>query len=776
LLTRVSLNADHRPRYRLYAAAALLFGGTLLLFSRMVGYGFVNYDDPRYILHNPYVQQGFTWAAVKWAFIGNEDYWHPLTWLSHVLDWRLYSDNAAGHHLTNALWHALNASLAFLILRRLTGAFWTSVVAAALFAWHPLRVESVAWVTERKDVMSGCFFLLMVWAYVSYAERRREGLLARRQYLSAFACFIAGLMCKPTLVTAPLVLLALDYWPAGRLRARSSDSGVGPRLRAPDSIEPHDPCPAPQASGVTPPRPQSAARWRAVLLDKIPFVIASVATAITTVLMQQQIGAFTLALPLSVRLANAPVAIARYVGKSFWPANLSVCYPHPGWWPIPAVAGAALLVVGITLLAWRVRNPLPWLLTGWLWFLALLLPTLGLVQVGFQSLADRYTYLPALGLELAVLWSLRPLCATLPRRIAAASAAALVVGGAAVCTWQQQAVWRDSETLFRHAIAVTNRNDMAEAFLAYTLVSDGKLDEAADHCRRALAANPRNEMAVYLLAGIDASLNRTEAAISGYRRSLELSPGKPNSEYELGLLLLKTGRRDEAVPHLQAAARAQPEIIADNLRHAWTHGRSGLLESAAAEFGAAVILEPDNAQAHLGLGRAQAQLGHTGDAISTLRRALALKPAFPDAHVELGFALLRAGEPSDAATEFRAAQTDATTFVAASIGLAEAEEQRGNRGQADEQFKRALQAAPNDADAHRAWAEMLARRGLFRDALPEYQRAVELRPGDPANQAGLGYVLYLTGRRREAAEAWKAALRINPNFPGLRERLAQLGE
>ncbi|MES1168186.1 MAG: hypothetical protein ABUL61_03345, partial [Oleiharenicola lentus] len=389
-----------RPTSHTWLACAALAVGTVLLFSRSLGYGFINYDDPAYLTANPHVQAGLSWDGMVWAFTGKTDYWHPLTWLSHMLDWQLFGASATGHRAVSVLWHAANAVLAFLVLRRLTGAWWTAFFSAAFFAWHPLRVESVVWVTERKDVMSGCFFLLTLLAYTQYAQRFKAGQPAGRAYGLTLALFLGGLMCKPSLVALPLVLLALDVWPLRRL-----------------SLQP-------------------AAGWwrenRCAIMEKLPFFVLSAVIAVVTIRMQAAINAFALAVPLADRLGNAAVSVARYLGHVLWPANLAFFYEHPGAWPLVAVAGAGLLGLLLTAVAWWRRDREPWILVGWLWFVAMLLPSLGLLQVGLQAMADRYTYLPVLGLLLALLPTLRQL--PVPARVQAL-VAALALAACAGLTW-----------------------------------------------------------------------------------------------------------------------------------------------------------------------------------------------------------------------------------------------------------------------------------------------------------------------------------------------------
>jgi len=680
------------------ALCAGLFLGTFVLFSRSAGFGFLNYDDPRYVTQNPHVQAGITWEGVEWAFTGKSDYWHPLTWIAHMADWQLFGPRAAGHHLVCVFWHALNAALAFLVLRRLTGACLTSALAAALFAWHPLRVESVAWITERKDVMSGFFFLLTLLAYAGYADRRRDGRPAGAAYGLTLAAFLGGLMCKPMLVTLPLVLLLLDYWPLRRL----GEPGAGRRRI-----------------------------WE----EKIPFFALSAAVGVVTVWMQTGIGAFTLRLPLGARLANACVSIPRYLGSFAWPFDLAVCYPHPGHWPWPAVAGAAVLVPGITLAAVLQRKERPWLLVGWGWFLIMLLPVIGIVQVGFQSMADRYTYLPILGVEIALLWTLREALASWrPRWPVAAAAIALLAGGAAR-TWDQEAVWQTPTRLFGHALAVTGRNPMAHFFLGATLLLDGKTDAAEAHTRKAVAEMPEYPPALELMAEIHLARGRMAEAADCYRRILRADPRNVAASCSLGAVYIKANRLEEA------AALFRPAALAGD---------------AGAQFGLATVNE---------------RLGRLDEALTGFRAVIRQRPAETVAHFKIGQLLLARQRPGEAADSFKKVVKLQPNFAPAHLGLGVALEQLGRPEEAFAEFRRALETNPAATEVHRAWGDALARSRRFDEAVVHYKEALRLNPRDAIAEASLGFALFATGRRDEAAGHWEQALRIDPNIAGLRDRI-----
>lgn len=568
--------------------------GTGLLFTRSLGYGFINYDDPANLTDNPHVQAGLTWDGIVWAFTGQSDYWHPLTWISRMLDWGWFGANATGHRAVNVLWHAANAVLAFLLLRRLTGAWWTSLLSAALFAWHPLRVESVVWVTERKDVLSGFFFLLTLLAHARYAERLRAGQPARGAYALTLALFLGGLMSKPSVVTLPLVLLALDFWPLGRLRL------------------------------------QPAAGWwrehRCILLEKLPFLALSAIIAYVTVRMQVASNAFALAVPLTDRLGNAVVSLARYLGNILRPVELAIFYEHPGAWPAAVVTGALVLVLGLTAYAWWRRHRLPWVLAGWAWFLAMLLPALGLLQVGLQAMADRYTYLPILGVHLAGLWTLRTL--RIPPGLMAAGAG-LVLAACVGLTWWQQQFWRDSATLYQRAIAVDPASAHAEAFLGYTYYEAGSLAAAEQHARRALELSPDNHWAWLTLAGVQTRNGRIGEAVHSYRRLTELNPRYLRGFFLGGLMLQQLGRLDEAETSLARAAELAPDTAEVFAALAEVQARRRKFPEAAQSYARLVALRPDHAEGHAGLGYMLALTGRPLEAAHHWEEALRLKPGFP---------------------------------------------------------------------------------------------------------------------------------------------------
>ena len=672
-----ALSSDQSPG-PIRGICLLLFVGTLLLFSRAVGHDFVNYDDPDYVTKNGFVQAGLGRAGAAWAFSSaNISYWHPLTWLSHMLDCSLFGQNPHGHHATSVVLHSLNAVLAFLALRRLTGSRWTSALCAALFAWHPLRVESVAWVAERKDVLSGTFFFLTLWAYASYAARRREAQPgATRAYVLTLAAFAAGLMSKPMLVTVPALLLVLDFWPLGRWRPPTRDD------------------PAPRE------------RLGSLLLEKLPFLALTVAVSVITYQAQTQVGTLTHALAFSARAANAAVAVATYVGKIFWPVDLAVLYPHPGHWPVARVVASLVMIVACTAVAvaqWRRR---PWLLAGWLWFGGMLVPVLGFVQVGIQSMADRYTYLPQLGLQLAVLWTVRAAGLQPAVRRALTWLAALVLVACVARTWDQLAVWRDSATLFGQAVRVTQNN-----YLAYNNLGT----HAAD-------------------------LGHYEEAIAYYRESLAIRPDYEEANNNLGSALNRLGRPAEAIPCLEAALRTKPDLIEahNNLGNAL--GDLGRTDEAIAHYEFVLARKPDHVEAMNNLGVALAAKGRTTEAVAQLHAVLHLQPNHASAHSNLGNVYAMLGRNPEAVVEYRAAlqvnPDDARTLN----NLGNVCAQQGQLEAAAGCYEKSLRLEPANPETHANYGLALARLGRRDEAIRQLNLALTQRPDYPAAREWLGAI------------------------------------
>jgi len=520
------MNRRSQPASLVIALALALL--TVAAFLPVRHNGFILFDDPAYIARNPHVGGGLTWTGLVWAFCGTaSDNWHPLTWVSHMLDVTLFGMNPAAHHLSSLLLHVVNATLLFLVLATMTGRRLPSAMVAALFAVHPLHVESVAWASERKDLLAGLFWVLTMGAYLRYARRPGAG-----RYATAMLCFVLGLLSKQMLVTLPFALLLLDWWPLGRHTA-TRGGGVRPGYR-------------------------TAAR---LVAEKIPLFALSVAAGSVTFFVQRESGAVKGLdlIPLVPRIFNALSAYAGYLESTFWPFGLSPLYPHMG----PDLSlGVVVVSLGVLLavsLAVRLlgRNR-PWLAVGWLWYLGTLLPAIGLVQVGWQAMADRYTYLPLIGVFLACSWEAGEHAGARRARQALAAAALLLIAALGALSWRQTAVWRDSVSVFEQAVATSRDNLLAEYYLGKAYRIAGNPDKAIFHLREAIRINSRYPGINAELAELLFERGDLDGAIRTYERSLQLEPESAPAHNNLGYALQQRGEPELALRHYEAALRINP--------------------------------------------------------------------------------------------------------------------------------------------------------------------------------------------------------------------------
>jgi tetratricopeptide (TPR) repeat protein len=607
-------------RWAFIAVCVCLAVVTWVVFAQTLRYDFVNYDDPQYVYQNARISSGINFANVAWAFshIHSEN-WHPLTTITHMLDCQLHGLNAGWHHFTNVLLHCLAVVLLFVALERMTGALWRSAFVSAVFAVHPLHVESVAWIAERKDVLSAFFFMLTLVAYLYYTRSPSVG-----RYLTVALAVVLGLMSKPMLVTLPFVLLLLDYWPLGRFKARRSNT---------------------------------RRRVLQLVLEKIPLIALSAVSSIVTFLAQRGAIGWTEQLPVSARISNALVAYVVYIRQMFWPAGLAVFYPHPeSRLPVWEISLALIVLVGITAAAFVFRKQAPYFVTGWLWYLGMLVPVIGLVQVGWQGHADRYTYLPQIGLYIAVTWAVADLIRSWRfQRMALGVAALIVVSALSWRGWLQTSYWRDSETLFTHALAVTSNNDVALNNLGIIFLDKGQLDDAISKLEAAIDLRPENAPAHDNLAKALLKKGQVAEAMVHYRKFLELEPENVEARNTLGTALIQQGHVREALDQWQEALALQPENgnAASNL--AWVFAtcpedsiRDGtraveLAEKAFRISGGKIPM------IYRVLAAAYAESGRFVDAIETVQRGAELatsqgNPPFA-AELESNIALYRSGGP-----------------------------------------------------------------------------------------------------------------------------------
>ena len=507
---------------------------TWVVFGQTLRHDFINYDDPRYVYEDTNISRGLSFSGISWAFTHIHSMnWHPLTTISHMLDCQLYGLKAGWHHFTNVLLHTVAAILLFLALQQMTGALWRSAFVAALFAIHPLRVESVAWVAERKDVLSGVFFMLTLITYVHYTRATSTW-----RYLIVAFVFALGLMSKPMLVTLPFVLLLLDYWPLERIRGQPSVVSGG--------------------------RSVSSRRWFGVsglVAEKIPLVALATVSSVITFMVQKGALGETAELPIKTRINNAAVSYVTYLWQMFWPARLSVFYPHPeNRLPPWQIMLSVLLLLSISAAAIALRKQLPYFITGWLWYLGMLVPVIGLVQVGWQGHADRYTYLPQIGLYILIAWSVTDFTASWRHHgEILGAAAAVILGALSWQAWIQTSCWRDSETLFTHALAVTSNNDVAENNLGIVRLQQGKLDEAVSLMQSAVDLRPDNSPAQENLAKALLQKGQVTDALIHYRKLMELQPDNIEIHNIVGTVLVQQGHITEGVEEWEKVLLIRPD-------------------------------------------------------------------------------------------------------------------------------------------------------------------------------------------------------------------------
>ena len=540
-----------------------------IVFGQTLGHDFVNYDDKTYVYGNSLVTAGLSLHGLSQAFVDTQTgNWHPFTIISHMIDCQLFDLKAGGHHFTNVFLHTIAAVLLFFWLRNIagkgqSGSDWSSAFVTALFAIHPLRVESVAWIAERKDVLSAVFFFLTLAAYVRYTRARSFS-----RYLTMSILFACGLMSKPMLVTTPVVLLLLDYWPLNR--AQKFNAKI----------------------------------WRDLMVEKLPLLGLSLGSSIVAFALQVQSTESVGQLPFGWRLQNALVTYVTYIWQMFWPANLAVFYPHPddhlALWQ---VALSALFLIAITWVVFALRRNRPYLLVGWLWYLIMLLPVIGIVEVGLQGHADRYTYLPQVGLYIALTWFAADVSRSIPhRKEILATVGVCIVIVFSLCAWRQTTYWKNSETLWTRAFAATTDNDVALTNFGMSLMERGQLDEALSYFQRALAVRSRSEHRHYNLSlalihdsvgNVLARKGRLDEAIGHFRQAIEFRPDYPDAHYNLGTLLFRMHDLDGAIAEWRTTLSLHPNDPGTNANLGNALVQKGLLREAATHYEVALRSEPD---------------------------------------------------------------------------------------------------------------------------------------------------------------------------------------
>ncbi len=636
----------------------------LMAFQQLNQCDFINYDDPLYVTDNIHVKNGVTIGSIRWAFaIGYGSNWHPVTWMSHMLDIQLFGLKPRWHHLTNLLFHIANTLLLFFIFCRMTKSPWKSAFVAALFALHPLHVESVAWVSERKDVLSTFFWMLAMGAYVHYVEHRTEDGRQRTEgaekrtgilrspfsvfrYLAVLIFFALGLMAKPMVVTLPFVLLLLDYWPLQRLEPKKSaeqtsteasrhGAGSGEREQLSAKKKKGESAKMRIAQGlVKEAKPADhECQWALVgplVREKIPLLALAALSCIVTYIAQQKGGAVASIKAFSpgARIANAFVSYIAYIGKTIWPVNLAVYYPHPGWWPLWKILGAVLLFIAVTISVIRTAKRFPYLTMGWLWFTGTLVPVIGIVQVGAQAMADRYTYVPLIGLFVMAAWGVpellekwRPTRFPTARKEALFASSGLVLLSLFIVTWTQVGYWRDNITLYDHALKVTNRNDKIHNNRGIAYGELGNLKQAISDYDRAIAIDPELALAYINRGAAYRQLGDQRRAISDFNRAIAIDPETALAYINRGAAYGKLGDRRQAISDYDRAIEIDPEYADAYNNRGVVYGELGNLGQAISDFDRTIEFNPKRAEAYYNRGIAFSGLGRDSEAIEDMKTA-----------------------------------------------------------------------------------------------------------------------------------------------------------
>jgi len=610
---------------------------TLTVYWSVQNYDFVNFDDDLYVTENPHIKEGLTIKSIVWAFSFSEKentYWQPLAWLSHALDCQLYGLQPGKHHLTGLMFHIANSLLLFMVFKWMTGAFWRSAFVAMLFAIHPINVDSVAWVAERKNVVSTFFWMLTMLTYVYYAKKPALG-----RYLLTFLMYILGLLTKPMLVTLPFVLLLLDYWPLKRLLY-----GQPSRKKREERTK------------TAMPEFKRFSLFH-LIAEKIPFfILTGLSIGLSSLSVQDKV-LLASSRPMDLRIANALVSYVKYIGNMIWPQGLTVFYPYPRIVPTWETIGAVLLIVCVSVIAIRSIKRAPYFIFGWLWFLGTLVPVLGLVQTGlWPAMADRFAYVPLIGLFVVFAWGVPQICQNWRHRTIWISASAIfLLLVLTTVTWKQIGYWKNSITLFEHNLRFTSNNDVAHNNLGVALNKQDRTEEAIKHFLPALQINPNYEEAHNNLGIALEKQGRTEEAVKHFLQALRIKPDYAEAHYNLGKTLDKPGRTEEAIEHLLLALRINPHYEEAHNNLGVALNRQGRTDEAIKHFLLAIEINPNYVEAQYNLGNALNKQGRTDEAIKHFLLALRANPDYGEAHNNLAIALFSKGDMGGAIAHFQKA-------------------------------------------------------------------------------------------------------------------------
>ena len=754
----------------------LLTVAALIAFWQVNQCDFINYDDPLYVTENIHVKSGITFGSIRWAFTtGHSANWHPVAWISHMLDVQLFGLKPRWHHLTNLLFHIANTLSLFFVFHRMTKAPWKSAFVAALFALHPLHVESVAWVAERKDVLSTFFWMLTMGAYIHYVAHPRL-----KNYLLVLIFFALGLMSKPMLVTLPFVLLLMDYWPLKRFeqkrsirQTRTEGSGEQAQLHAKkregksgkmrtgqDMVKEEKPA-------------DHKCQWaliRPMLLEKIPLFALTALSCIVTYAVQQKGGAVGSieAVSPGVRIANAWVSYIIYMGKTIWPVNLAVYYPHPGLLPLWQALGAILLLIAVTIPVIRTAKRLPYLAVGWLWFTGTLVPVIGIVQVGRQAMADRYTYIPLIGLFVMAAWGIPDLLKKWPptrfptlSKWAFFASSSLALLSLLIVTRTQVGYWRNDIALYDQSLKVTGPNDVILCNLGVAYGKAGNSAQAITDFDRAIAINPEYAEAYYSRGVTHGKIGDHRQAISDYDRAIGINPELALAYINRGAAYHELGDQRHAISDYDRAIEINPKYAETYNNRGIAYGELGEQRQAISDYDRAIEINPEYAEAYNNRGAVYGMLRNNRQAISDYDKAIAIDPEFALAYINRGGAYRELGNQTQAISDLDRAIQINPEYARAYYNRGVVYDMLGNNRKAIPDFNRAIEINPKYADAYNNLGVAYGKIGEHRQAISDFDRAIEINPGYANAYYNRGIVYGMLHNQSQAIEDLQKAARLD---------------
>jgi tetratricopeptide (TPR) repeat protein len=735
-----------------YLIIIFLIVASFIAFGRILGNDFINFDDGRLITENIHIKAGINAESIKWALTNSKlEYWHPLTWLSIMLDWNLFGANASGHHLVSLLWHLGSVILLFLFLSKTTGSLWPSAFVAAFFALHPLRVESVAWAAERKDVLSVFFGMATIYAYAYYAEGSKLS-----KYFLCLILFALALMSKPMLVTLPCVMLLLDYWPLGRWQKASTPESIpilvdkragnkkNKKIKVESSVD----------KKIAKPVQSGRQLIGNLLWEKVPFFFLALVLSIGLIRQLQKDRLFIPLQqnPFSDRIMNAIVSYVTYLGKTFWPIDLAVFYPYPGAPPLWQFLGALLIFLLISVVIILYIRKLPFLFVGWFWYLGVLFPVIGLMQAGAQTMADRYTYFPSIGIAIILVWSIFYL---LPkkklRKLILIPSAVIVLSVLTFLTWQQCGYWKNSISLFNHVLRATKDNYVAHNNLGAALFDEGKNEEAIHHFLESIEINPYISNAYLNLASALVFQGRIEEAIVQYLALIKFIPNQEEAHSILGVVLADQGKKLADQGKKSAAQRMNEEAIVQYL--------------------ASIKLNPDQEEAHSNLGVLLAAQGRNEEAIAHYLAAIKINSNYDNAYYNLANLYIKQGKIAEAIDNYRQAIKINPDHFDAHFNLADVFVQQSKIDQAIEHFREAVRITPSSFASLNNLGVNLEKQLKHDEAVSYYRRALVVEPKNPGIYFNLGVALGNKGELKEAIEHFRRAIDLKPDYEEARRAL-----